>query len=259
MSKTLAKYNWKSTGYPVIYNKSTFESLVPMFPIIFYDDFLGADTAVPDGGSEESGCKWSTKIVKSAGSPTVAKVADAIGGVMALTLTNTDEAQGAGLYWGDQEALSLEKGLIFEARVTFNVLPLTGTETVQAVFGLAGAYHVTPDTVDCNAWFRVESAANTVLLWEVDDNTANNDDDNTCAGITLVAGTYNIFRIDATDISAVKFYVDGVLVGTGNMDGLTAAIGNVQPYFMVSKAKTTTQTGTGTMYIDYVRVFQDRE
>jgi len=253
MGKTLAKYNWKNTGYPVIYDKSTAESVVPMFPIVFYDDFLGADTAIPAGGSEESGCKWATKIVANG---TVAKEADAIGGVMALALTNADEAQGAGLYWGDQESLSLEKGLIFEARVTFSVLPTTGTETVQAVFGLAGAYNVTPDTIDCNAWFRVESAAKTALLWETDDNVTNDDDND--ASTVLVAGTYNIYRIDATDTSAVKFYVDGVLVGTGSMAGLTGAVGNVQPYFMVSKAKTTAQTGTGTMKIDYVRIFQDR-
>lgn len=254
MGKTLAQYNWKSTGFPVIYDKSTAESLVPMFPIVFYDDFLGADTAIPT--SAESGCKWLGKIVKTSGNPTVAKEADGIGGVVALALDNTDEAQGAGLYWGDQESLSLEKGLIFEARVTFSVLPLTGTETVQAVFGLAGAYSAAPDDIDCNAWFRVESSANTALLWETDDNVT--DDDDNDASITLVAGTYNIFRIDATDISAVKFYVDGVLVGTGSMAGLTGAIGNVQPYFMVSKAVSAHNTGTGTMKIDYVRIFQDR-
>jgi len=42
------------------------------------------------------------------------------------------------------------------------------------------------------------------------------------------------------------------------MAGLTSTVGDVQPYFNVSKAKTTTQTGTGTMLIDYVKIFQDR-
>ena len=253
MSRTKSKYNWQNTGFPVVSDKSTTESLVPMFPVLFYDDFIGADVVIPAGGADQSGCKWATKIVANG---TVAKVGDSINGVMALTLTNADEAQGAGLYWDDQEVLSLEQGLIFEARVTFHVLPLTGTETVQAVFGLAGAYNVTPDTIDCNAWFRVESAANTALLWETDDDVTNDDDND--ASTVLVADTYHIYRIDATSIAAVKFYVDGVLVGTGSMAGLTGAVGNVQPYFCVSKAKSSANTGTGIMYIDYVRVFQNR-
>lgn len=255
MSKIYAKYNWMNTGFPVIYDKTTQESLVPMFPIVFYDDFLGADVALPATGTAEAGCKWS-KVIVGAAPPTVAKVADGLNGVVALALTATDESQIAVLHWLDQESLSLERGLIFEARVAISVLPTTGTATSQVVFGLAGAHNAVLDSVDCNAWFRVESAANTVLLWETDDNAVDRDDN--VAGITLVAGTYRIFRIDATNIAAVKFYVDGVLVGTGSMAGLTGTVGNVQPYFNVSKVLATVATGVGTMLIDYVRVFQKR-
>ena len=87
------------------------------------------------------------------------------------------------------------------------------------------------------------------------------DDDND-ASTTLTAGTMaaqgNIYTIDCTSISAVKFYVNGAKVGTGSMAGLTAAIGNVQPYFCISKAKSSANTGTGTMLIDYVKIWQDR-
>lgn len=255
MSKTRAKYNWFGTGFPVVYDRVTQESLIPMFPIMVYDDFLGADVAFPATGTAEAGCKWGQVIVGTA-PPTVVKGADELNGTAVLALTNTDEAQIAVLSWGDQESLSLERGLIFEARLTFSILPLTGTEDVQAVFGLAGAHNADLDAVDCRAWFKVESAANTALLWEVDDNVTPDEDND--ASTVLVANTYHIFRIDATSIAAVKFYVDGTLVGTGDMSGLTAAIGNVQPYFNVSKTKTTTQTGTGTMKVDYVRIFQDR-
>lgn len=206
MGKTLAKYNWQNTGFPVIYDKATAESLIPMFPIVFEDDFLGSDIAFPATGTAEAGSKWSMLIVANA---VVGKVADGLNGIASLALTNADEAQIAVLDWNDQESLSLNQGLIFETRLCFSVLPLTGTTIVSAVFGLAGAHNADLDTIDCSAWFRVESGANTVLLWEVDDNTANNDDDNICAGITLVANVYHIFRIDATDIAAVKFYVDG--------------------------------------------------
>ena len=253
MGKTRANYNWKNTGFPVVYDKTTTESIVPMFPVVFYDDFLGGDIVLPATGTVESGCPWSTLIVANG---TAAKVGDAINGVVQLALTAANEAQIAVLDWNDQESLSLEQGLIFEARIAMSVLPTVGTEGSQAVFGIAGAHNATLDTVDCKAWFKIESAANTALLWEVDDNVTPDLDND--ASTVLVAGTYHIYRIDATSIAAVKFYVDGVLVGTGNMSGLTGAVGNVQPYFNVSKAHTTTSTGLGTMLIDYVKIFQDR-
>ncbi|KKN07936.1 hypothetical protein LCGC14_1061900, partial [marine sediment metagenome] len=118
------------------------------------------------------------------------------------------------------------------------------------------------DSIDCNAWFRLESAAKTQLLWETDDNVANDDDNATTPNQILTAGTMaaqgRIYMIDCTDINAIRFYVDGVLTGAGDMGGLTGAIGNVQPYFAVSKARSSTNTGTGTMLIDYVKVWQDR-
>jgi len=253
MGKTRANYNWKNTGFPVVYDKTTTESIVPMFPVVFYDDFLGGDIVLPATGTVESGCPWSTLIVANG---TAAKVGDAINGVVQLALTAANEAQIAVLDWNDQESLSLEQGLIFEARIAMSVLPTVGTEGSQAVFGIAGAHNATLDTVDCKAWFKIESAANTALLWEVDDNVTPDLDND--ASTVLGAGDYHIYRIDATSIAAVKFYVDGVLVGTGNMSGLTGAVGNVQPYFNVSKAHTTTSTGLGTMLIDYVKIFQDR-
>ena len=61
----------------------------------------------------------------------------------------------------------------------------------------------------------------------------------------LVADTYHVYRIDCTDTSAVKFYVDDTLVGTSDMSTtLSAAEAKVQPYFNVSKAKSWPTAGT---------------
>jgi len=213
--------------------------------VVLYEDFLGEayNTAF-----------WGT--TETALNAAIALSADVANGALAMVLDSDNNSEIAALHFGDNECLRIDQGLIFEARLTLSVLPLTGTETVQAVWGVAGAHNATLDTIDCNAWFRVESAANTALLWETDDNVTNDDDND--AGITLVAGTYNVYKIDMTDTSAVKFYVDDVLVGTGSMAGLTAAIGDVQPYFNVSKVKSAGNTGTGTMLIDYVKIYQQR-
>jgi len=162
------------------------------------------------------------------------------------------------MYFGNSEQFSLRQGLIFEARVRWAVLPTTGTETVQTVVGVAGTHNVVYDSIDVGAWFRVESAAKTVLLWETDDTTTN-DDDNTCSGVTLATGTWIILRIDATDYTSVRFYVDGVHMGSGNMSDLTAAEAQVQPYISIAKTKSSENTGTGTLYVDYVRMWQNRE
>ena len=213
--------------------------------VVLYEDFLGEayNTAF-----------WGT--TETALNAAIALSADVANGALAMVLDSDNNSEIAALHFGDNECLRIDQGLIFEARLTLSVLPLTGTETVQAVWGVAGAHNATLDTIDCNAWFRVESAANTALLWETDDNVT--DDNDNAAGITLVAGTYNVYKIDMTDTSAVKFYVDDVLVGTGSMAGLTAAIGDVQPYFNVSKVKSGGNTGTGTMLIDYVKIYQQR-
>jgi len=254
MSRGRGNYNWFQTGFPMVSDNTNAESLVPMFPIVFYDDFLGGDVVIPATGTVESGCPWSTLIL---GNGVVAKVTDGINGIVSLAITAAASADIACLDWNDQESLSLNQGLIFEARVAISVLPTQAVAgTTEIVWGLAGAHNADLDTVDCNAWFRVQHTANTVLLWETDDN-ATNDDDNVCAGIVLVAGVYHIYRIDASNIAAVKFYVDGVLVGTGSMVGLVTPIWCVQPYFNVSKTNAG-NTGVGTMLVDYVRVFQDR-
>jgi hypothetical protein len=177
-------------------------------------------------------------------------------GALAIILDSDDNSEIGALHFGDNLGLSINQGLVIEARLTFTTLPTTGTETVQAVWGVASAHNATLDTVSINAWFRLESGANTTLLWETDDDTTNDDDNST--GITLVAGTYNIYRIDFTDLTAVKFYVDDALVGTGNMSGAAGADFKVQPYFNISKVKSVQNTGTGTMVIDYIRIFQNR-
>lgn len=254
MSKIGCKYNWRGTGWQVFYDESTLETLHINGPLKAVDDDFAAAFLKKYTAAENTTSAWNS--VETNLNTGIALVADALNGVAALIVDADDNAEVACLHFGDNECLSMEQGILFETRLTFHVLPTTGTETVQAAFGLAGAHNTTLDTVDCNAWFRVESAAKTALLWEVDDDVTNDDDND--ASTVLVADTYHIFQIHAPDITHINFYVDGVKVGTGSMAGLTAAIGNVQPYFNVSKAKSSANTGTGTMYIDYVRVWQNR-
>jgi len=221
--------------------------------IEFYDDFLGL-LLKKVISAENTTAQWSTVETDINLAPD--NVADAVNGVCQLTLDSDDVAQVACLYFGDTEQFVIGQGLIFEARVTLAVLPTTGTEEVEAAFGLAGEHNADLDTVDIKAWFRSESPTETTLLWESDDDTTADEDNDT--GVTLVAGTYHVYKIDASDASAVQFYVDDVLVGEADMSDLDATLAKVQPYFQLSKAKSSANTGVATMYIDYVRITQDR-
>jgi hypothetical protein len=252
MGSTLAK--WKANRL-LYYDSTSGEIIKPVAPIVFYDDFLG-NALNKYVANENTTAVWKTTETNL--NTGIALVANEGNGVAAIIVDADNNAEVGALYWGDQLGLNMDRGLIFETRLTFHVLPTTGTEHVHAVFGLASAHNTTPDDIATNCWFRVESTAQTALLWETDD--GNTDDDDNSASTTLVADTYHIYTIDCTSLAAVKFYVDGTLVGTSvdMSTNLTASEAKVQPYFNICKEVSSANTGTGTMYIDYVRCWQNR-
>ena len=244
MGKTLAKYNFKNSGFPMVYDKATAESVLGMFPVVFYDDFIGnAGGDIFDGT-----IKWA---VVDVGDATEAIVANSYCGEFLLHLHVTTEDEDAVLYMGNNKNFDLNKGLIFETRLTVTTLP---TLTAEAVFGMCADHNLDNDTAAVSAWFKLDGSG--ALLTETDDTT--NDEDDTATGITLVAGEYHIFRIDFTTLTDVKFYVDGVRVSTAttfDMSNISAAEGKTQPYFSLDK---TGDAGLGDVTIDYVKIFQDR-
>ena len=246
MGVVKCNYSKFAHGRQVFFDGENGETILPMYPVVVNDDFLGEAYNTTFWGTTETSLNTAIGLVD-----------DEVNGVLQLTLDPDDNAEVAAVHFSNNLCLSMAQGLVFETRLAFSVLPTTGTETVQAVFGLASEHNTTLDSIATNAWFRVESAAQTALLWETDN--GDTDDDDNDASTVLVPDTYHVYRIDCTDTSAVKFYVDDTLVGTSDMSTtLSAAEAKVQPYFNVSKAKSSANTGTGTMYIDYVKVFQSR-
>jgi len=230
-----------SLGY---YDPSTFETLDILKPIRFVEDFLGA----AGGGPYDGTTVWN---VVDVGDATEAITADSANGVFKLHLAATGEAEDAVLYMNDNKTFDVGSGLIFETRVNVAVNIGTG---VTGVFGLAGDHNLAKDSVTEHAWFRLQ-ASNAVLV-ETDDTT--NDNDDVATGVTAVAGTYNVYRIDFTDLTDVKFYIDGVRVASGttfDMSNLTAGEQQMQPYFSLDKPS---GTGLGDLDIDYVKIWQDR-
>ena len=236
------EWNWHGTGHQVFYHPTTYETLHTSYPVQFIDDFVG-DAILADGTH-----RWN---VVDVGAATEAVVEDTASGVFALSLTAANEAQDTVLYMGDNRNFDAGNGLIFETRV--NIATTAGTGVTQ-VFGVANDHNLDKDTVACAAWFRLD--ASLAIDVETDDTTNNNDDVTT--GISAVNGTFNIFRIDMTTLTNVKFFIDGVRVATGttfDMSNMTAAEQQMQPYFSQDKAS---GTGLGVMQIDYVKIFTNR-
>lgn len=246
MGRTNCEYNWHETGKQVFYDSSTYETFIGMYPISFYDDFEGADLVIPATAADESGCKWTKKIVGAA-PPTVAKSASVVNGHVLCSLTSADQKQDAALYWDDQLSLSIAQGAIFEARLSLTTLP---TLNGIASFGLWG------DWADAGSTYRIgfEVPAGGIVTCESDDDAT---DTAAATSITLVAGTYNIFRIDCTTQTDIKFFIDGVRVAgsTTFNNAASAANSKAQPHLGLYKAS---GAGLGVMSVDYVKIFMDR-
>ena len=240
---TSIKCKWEN-GLQRFYDSATDETVHVMAPLWFKEDFLG------EGGLELGNTvdRWE---VVDVGDATEAMVADTATGVFRLHIHATSEAEDAVLYWGDQTTIDVLNDVQFECKATVTTLPTTG---VTAVWGMAGDHNLDKDTVGESAWFRLDASG--ALDVESDDGTTNTDD--TTTGLTLVAGTAYIFRIDFSDLSDVKFYVDGVRYAAAtahDISALTTTTGLMQPYFSLDKAS---GVGVGDLDIDYVAIWGRR-
>lgn len=245
MGSTAAKYHDGNIRY---YDRATYENRLVISDCSFYDDFLGANTAIPAAASSESGMPWVKKIVGAA-PPTVAKMADAAGGWAQCALTSANQKQNADLLMDDQREWDLTKGFNFEARVKLSVLP---TDVAEIVWGVFGDWADGPDAVTYSCFFTADGSGE--VFCEMDDNAT---DRSATSGVTATALQTKIYRIDASDVSSVKFYIDGVQVATGTTFAYAATGANaiLQPVFSCYKA---TGAGVGTIEVDYVRLWQAR-
>jgi hypothetical protein len=73
----------------------------------------------------------------------------------------------------------------------------------------------------------------------------------------MAVDTFHIFRIDATDPTNVRFFIDGVEVSTSGQMSFAATGANaiLQPYFSVYKAS---GVGVGTFDLDMVQLGMNR-
>ena len=208
-----------------------------------YEDFMGrAGEALPT---------WlNTQDTSAAGSPTLDFVSNALGGQYQLLTDAQDEAQNLTLYGGDHLTLQITTGLIVEARIKLDADAVPWTADQRFVIGLASARDATIDDVVTNAWFRVEGASANIL-WETDDGTT--DDDDNDSGVDIADDTFVVLKIEILSGSQAAFYVDGQIVGAGD---LSDADGNAVQFF--AELQKDAGTETEALIFDYIRIVQPR-
>jgi hypothetical protein len=207
----------------------------------FYDDFNGAVAAFPT--SADPATAWLVDDTSSSGAPTYTKGTSEA----TLTLASTTEVENVCLHFNDALDFDIDSiiRMEFRAKVT-----ATLDSATTIVMGLGSARADDPDAVAANAFFKLVGS-NAVVV-ETDDGTTDNDDNST--GVSL-SSTYKRFVIDFSGgKSDVKFYIDGVKVGTETFT-MSAYSSGLQPIFQIQK---TSDSNTDALTVDYVKIVSRR-
>ena len=214
-----------------------------------FSDFIGGG-ALPLATAGGEG--FVNHDTSSSGAPTFAFQGTA-DGIYRMAFASTDEAEYLATYLGDAVCVPPTANPIFEGRIA-----ITGTFSAddRVVFGLASARNNTLDSIADHVWFRMEGANNNILI-EGDDGTNDNNDNDT--GVDWASGTFVKLKIDMSDLTNVKFYIDGAIVSlTSNekIDVSNMVAGDLlQPYIEMQKDAGSV---THSVDIDYISVLWDR-
>lgn len=242
--------NYQQPGSPAVIAGPVFGSVSPASTyasrVTVFEDFLlknGATIPLPLVVTESS----------PAGTPVNGFVSSALNGEYSVKHDATSEAQSMRLDFADHLPLDPTKNLVFEARVKINFAGAAFSADQRFVCGLGSAHNSTLDSVVSNVWFRIEGASLNILC-EADDGTTDTDDQDT--QYDIVDNTYTTFRIDLSDLSDIKFYVDGKLQKGAKVSApLLSASTKLQPIICIQKDAGTEQEE---VIVDYILIEQDR-
>ena len=232
------------------YDPATGETIARRAAVILEDEFLYPAATIPTQGAPVIGYPWVKRTVQTGGTPTVAILANSAGGTVRLAIDATSEKQESTLYGNDQLVWDMTKSATWEVKLSNHVLP--SAAAVEMVFGLQSAWIDGPDNASFYAEFQ-QLATGVVNMRTKDGvQTLSNS-----TGVTMVVDAFHIFRIDATDPTNVRFFVDNAEVSTPKQMSFAATGANaiLQPYVSVYKAS---GTGVGTIDLDMIQLAMNR-
>lgn len=209
----------------------------------FYEDFLGPQTLTASPAGSDL---WDIADTSAAGTPTY--VVGGINGEATITLASTVEVENVCLFQSDALNYDIDKLLLAEFWIKQGQATIDATTSLA--FGMGSARNDAPDSIAANAMFRL-IGSNAVVV-ETDDGT--NDNDDKATGQTL-SNAYKRFQIDFSDISDVKFTIDGHAVARSVTFDMSNYSDGLQPFVQLQK---TSDDNVDAVVIDAIRILSRR-
>ena len=185
-------------------------------------------------------------VVKDSGA-TVALVADAIGGELALTSTATTDNDGASIQGNEVFAVATDKNIYFQTR-----LKCTDADQTDLCAGLTVNFASNPEamlTAADRIVFQVDDGNASILCITEKDGTETSTD----SGIDLVDATYIVLAFSVNGTGAVKFYINSTLVATHGTN-----INDDENMTVAAMSLSGNATGTRVTTLDYVIAAETR-
>ena len=229
---------------PVLYNgyganyKALREMPISINPDFFEisDDFVGIVF--------NSTNDWT--VVKDSGA-TVALVADAVGGELALTSTATTDNDGASIQGNEIFAVAADKNIYFQTRIK-----CTDADQTDLCAGLSVNFASDPEnmlTAADRIVFQVDDGSASILCKTEKDGTETSTD----SGIELVDATYILLAFSVNGTGAVKFYINSTLVATHGTN-----IPDDENMTVAAMSLSGNATGTRVTTLDYIIAAETR-
>tara|TARA_R110002020_G_C16167749_1_gene763852 strand:- start:392 stop:1102 length:711 start_codon:yes stop_codon:yes gene_type:complete len=185
-------------------------------------------------------------VVKDSGA-TVALVADAVGGELALTSTATTDNDGASIQGNEIFAVAADKNIYFQTRIK-----CTDADQTDLCAGLSVNFASDPEnmlTAADRIVFQVDDGSASILCKTEKDGTETSTD----SGIELVDATYILLAFSVNGTGAVKFYIDSTLVATHGTN-----IPDDENMTVAAMSLSGNATGTRVTTLDYIIAAETR-
>ena len=185
-------------------------------------------------------------VVKDSGA-TVALVADAVGGELALTSTATTDNDGASIQGNEIFAVAADKNIYFQTRIK-----CTDADQTDLCAGLSVNFASDPEnmlTAADRIVFQVDDGSASILCKTEKNGTETSTD----SGIELVDATYILLAFSVNGTGAVKFYINSTLVATHGTN-----IPDDENMTVAAMSLSGNATGTRVTTLDYIIAAETR-
>ena len=181
------------------------------------------------------------------------------GGILTYHLHVTGETEEAGIYSRDSKDFNLDKGVIFECRLAVHVAPTVGGEFLIGFqndnYGTGSNRILNADETAIYSAFGFYATLGSGLTAAIRTDDSVNASGIISSATTVVLDAYHIYRIDCTDVTSVKFYIDGVRVAPTTTFVMSQG-SNVMVQPIVMAQKNGADAGLGDIYVDYIKMWQ---